>query len=89
MDSLVGTSVASLQAISTVLHIIVHSTYQYVIIVQPVSVHEKLIRLRIDYTSGDVLVSVSLPIQDNDEIKRLLSSYESDIDLFQAIPFHE
>lgn len=89
MDSLVGTSLASLQAISTVLHIIVHSTYQYVIIVQPVSVHEKLIRLRIDYTSGDVLVSVSLPIQDNDEIKHLLLSYESDIDLFQAIQFHE
>lgn len=73
MDSLVGTSVASAQAISTVLHIIAHGTYQYVIIVQPVSVHEKLIRLTIDYTSGDVLVSVSLPIQHNDEIKPLSS----------------
>lgn len=89
MDSLVGTSLALPQAISMVLHIIAHSTYQYIIIVQPVSVHEKLIRPRIDYSSGDVLVSVSLPIQYNDEIKPLLSSEDSDKDLFQEILFHE
>lgn len=87
MDSLVGTSVALLQAVSTVLHIIAHSTYQYIIIVQPVSVHEKLIRLRIDYSSGDVLVSVSLPVQYNYEIKPLLLSEDSDKDIFQEIFF--
>lgn len=86
MDSLVGTSVALPQAVSTVLHIIAHSTYQYIIIVQPVSVHEKLIRLRIDYSSGDVLVSVSLPVQYN-EIKPLLLSEDSDKDIFQEIFF--
>lgn len=80
MDSLVGTSVNLPQAVSMMLYIIAQSIYQYIIIVQPVSVHEKLIRLRIDYTSGGVLVSVLLPIKYNDGIKPLLSSQDSDME---------